>query len=151
MNALIDPAKYALADTEAAHQTALFIWSATPEVRQKYPELRWLFAIPNGGFRDKITAARLKAQGVKPGVPDVCLPIRRGKWAGLWIEMKRPKTEKQQKGTVRVEQSIWLDFLATQGYGTAICRGWDQARLMLINYLEYDKHEGMYATNEGWK
>lgn len=36
----------------------------------KHPELRWLFAVPNGGHRNKVAASKLKAEGVKPGVPD---------------------------------------------------------------------------------
>lgn len=50
----MDPAKYAEAGTEHAHQVALFMWVATQI--PTYPELRWMYAIPNGGKRDPITA-----------------------------------------------------------------------------------------------
>ena len=37
-----------------------------------------MFRIPNGGSRHPAEAARLKAQGVKAGVPDLCIPVARG-------------------------------------------------------------------------
>ena len=47
-----------------------------------------VYHIPNGGTRNKIEAANLKRQGVKSGVPDLCFPLARGKYHGLYIEMK---------------------------------------------------------------
>ena len=58
--------------TEFQHQYTLMQWSLA--VRQKYPELRLLHHVPNGGSRDKVEAVNLKRAGVKPGVPDLCLP-----------------------------------------------------------------------------
>ena len=55
------------------------------------PRWRQAFAIPNGGLRSKRTAARLKAEGVKAGVPDIFLPVSVGIWSGLFVEMKRTK------------------------------------------------------------
>jgi hypothetical protein len=69
-------------------------------MESKYPALRMLHAIPNGGHRHKATAARLKAAGVKAGVPDICLPVARGDWHGLYIELKVGKnklTEAQRR------------------------------------------------------
>ena len=60
----------------------------------KYPELELMYAIPNGGKRHIHTAVVLKQTGVKSGVPDIFLPVRRGKH-GLFIEMKRKKVERQ--------------------------------------------------------
>ncbi len=56
----------------------------------KHPELMLLFAIPNGGARHKKTAGRMKAQGVLKATPDLNLPVARGPFIGLWIELKRP-------------------------------------------------------------
>ena len=39
---------------EDAEQAALFDWAAY------YPELKWMHAIANGGYRNKKEAARLK-------------------------------------------------------------------------------------------
>lgn len=43
--------------SEHAEQVALFGWAVFASVR--WPELALLHAIPNGGHRNKITAARL--------------------------------------------------------------------------------------------
>lgn len=72
---------------ESIEQTYLFNWSKGME--HFYPELFFMHHIPNGGKRDKVTAKkRLKAEGVKPGVPDVFLPVARKGFHGLYIEMK---------------------------------------------------------------
>src|SRR6266576_1994743 len=66
------PEQLALSGSENAEQTALFCWAGLNQI--KYPPLKWMFAVPNGGFRFKREAGRLKAGGVKAGVPDVVLP-----------------------------------------------------------------------------
>lgn len=43
--------------------------------------------------RDKATAVALKRQGVKAGVPDICLPVARNGYHGLHIELKAGKTQ----------------------------------------------------------
>lgn len=132
-----DPEKFAVSGSEDGHQIALFCWSATPEVRQRWPELKWLFAIPNGGFRTKSQGGRLKAGGVKRGVPDTCLPIKRGRYPGLWLELKRPKSARGRAGTTSDDQDVWIEHLRSQGYACAVCVGWDEARECLISYLEH--------------
>ena len=117
--------------TEHQEQCALFEWAAWQE--GIWPELRLLHAIPNGGKRDIRTAAMLKAEGVKPGVPDVCLPVPRGDKHGLYIEMKRRKG-----GTVSAEQLKWLDELMRQGYECHVCRGCEEARQRIMEYLKRD-------------
>lgn len=131
----ITPEDYAKAGTEHAHQVALFIWAA--DNKEQWPELKWLFAIPNGGERNIKVASRLKAEGVKPGVPDTCLPIRRGYYGGLWIENKRPKSAGKAAGVIGEDQPEWIEFLRSQGFGACVCYGWEQARDAIISYLEY--------------
>ena len=84
--------------SEEQEQVALFKWAKLQE--NVYPALRLLYHIPNGGKRDKVTAARLKAAGVKAGVPDICLPVPAGGCNGLYIEMKygnsKPSPERIQ-------------------------------------------------------
>lgn len=93
--------------TEHEEQRLFIQW-----FRQTYPGTI-IFAIPNGGARSAATAARLKAEGVLPGVPDLFVPA----W-GLWIEMKRAKG-----GKVSPEQKEWHDYLASCGYRVIVCRG----------------------------
>lgn len=133
----ITPEQLARHDSEQAHQKAVMCWAGLPEVREKYPELKWLFHIPNGGFRHKSEAATFRAMGVKPGVPDLCLPIRRFQFSGLWIEMKKPGVH--NKGRTTDHQDEWLEHLKSQGYGGMICYGWIEARDVLIQYLEYEE------------
>lgn len=93
------------------------------------PELRLLHAIPNGGYRNKITAAKLKAEGVKPGVPDICLPVARGRYHGLYIELKT------RQGKISTKQQTWLADLKGQGFKALLCRGWTTARQAIETYL----------------
>lgn len=113
--------------TEFQHQYTLMKWALS--VRATYPELRLLFAIPNGGTRDPIEAKNLKRTGLKPGVPDLCLPVPRGKYHGLYIEMKT------EEGTTSPEQDWWLEELKRQGYCAGVCHGWDAAKRTIEWYL----------------
>ena len=114
---------------EAEEQSALFRMLEPLSVR--HPELLLLYAIPNGGSRNKIEAAHLKAQGVKRGVPDLCLPVARGGYHGLYIEMKR-----QQGGRVSDEQKWWLGQLRRQGYLTAVAKGAQPALELIMKYIK---------------
>lgn len=114
--------------TESAEQQALFTWARLLE--GKYPELRLLYHIPNGGARNKATAGRLKAEGVKAGVPDLCLPVARGNCHGLYVELKRARG-----GKVSDEQRNWMTALGQEGYMVAACPGWEQAARIIEGYL----------------
>lgn len=115
--------------SEHQEQAALFAWAQLAQGR--WPELSLLHAIPNGGKRSPATAALLKAEGVKPGVPDICLPVSRSGFHGMYIELKRCKG-----GKVSAEQKIWLASLEKEGYKCAVCHGWDSAREEIERYLE---------------
>ena len=115
--------------TEAQHQEALIRWSQLPQVRKRYPELKLLHHIPNGGRRDPIEARHLKAQGVKSGVPDLCLPVARRDYHGLYIEMKT------ETGRSSENQRWWLRELTEQQYLAVVCYGWEEAKQCLIDYL----------------
>lgn len=121
------------APSEHDEQAALFQWAALHEGEE--PRLRLLFAIPNGGKRSKATAGRLKAEGVKAGVPDVFLPAMMGRIGelyngGLFIELKRTSG-----GSVSVAQRVMLAELERAGYRVAACRGWVEAARMICDYL----------------
>ena len=62
--------------TESVEQQCLFRWAAFQSGR--FPELALLYHVPNGGSRKKAEAGRFRAEGVKAGVPDLCLPVARG-------------------------------------------------------------------------
>ena len=115
--------------TEAQEQITLFRWAEMQS--GKYPELKLLYHVPNGGSRHKAEAGRLRAEGVKAGVPDLCLPVARGGCHGLYIELKR-----QRGGRTSDLQTGWLEALMEQGYQVAVCKGWEAAAKTIIQYLE---------------
>lgn len=112
---------------EAKEQELLFRWAELQKC--KYPALRLLHAIPNGGSRHKIEAFNLKKQGLKSGVPDICLPSPNGKYNGLYIELKYGKNKASE------EQLWWLDALRDEGYHAKICYGWEDAKNTILEYL----------------
>lgn len=125
------------ASPEHAAQVAVVTWATL--ARAEFPELALLFAIPNGGQRNVIVAKKLKAEGVKAGVPDLMLPVARGGWHGLFIEMKaegRRKAEGgRRKGVVSAAQADWHVRLEGQGYKVAVCHGSERAEAVLREYL----------------
>ena len=86
------------------------------------------FHIPNGGSRNAREARNLKLQGVKPGVPDLFVPLARSGFHGLFIEMKygKNKTTKEQKE--------WLERLSAEGYACAVCYGAAEAIKTIESY-----------------
>ncbi|CUI48300.1 MULTISPECIES: VRR-NUC domain-containing protein [Achromobacter] len=113
--------------SEDAIQAQVIRWAALQA--GVHPELARLFHVPNGGQRHSAVAAKLQGQGVKPGVPDLCLPVPRFGCHGLWIEMKT------QEGRVSAPQKDWIGFLRNAGYRVEVCRSFDQARDVLLSYL----------------
>lgn len=115
--------------TESQQQQLLFEWAALAAGR--WPELALMYHIPNGGSRSKSEAGRFRAEGVKAGVPDICLPAARGGYHGLYIELKRVKG-----GRVSPAQQGWIAALRDQGYCACVCKGWDDAAHVIKKYLE---------------
>ena len=113
---------------EADEQKLLFGWMEYEEV--KYPELKLAFHIVNEGRRSYRAGAELKKQGMRPGVPDICLPVPRGIYGALYIEMKRPKG-----GRTTEEQRWWIENLNAAGNYAVVCHGFDEARDVIIEYL----------------
>jgi hypothetical protein len=114
--------------TEHQEQVSLLRWVTLLQTR--HPELALLHAIPNGGHRHKAVAARMKAEGVKRGVPDLCLPVPRGEHHGLYLEMKT------RQGRLSPEQREWGNALQAQGYRFEVCRSWHEAARSLADYLD---------------
>jgi hypothetical protein len=164
------PATLAKSNTEHAHQVALFAWAAIAEHQGfdvanmwafggltleaakatgmvlPVPELHWFFAIPNGGSRgddEKTRAIRggaLKAEGVRSGVSDTFLAVKRGEYSGLFIEMKKPSekpVKATSKGGVSDEQRSFGEFVKTQGFGFVVCYSWIEAVENLTAYLNW--------------
>jgi hypothetical protein len=151
--AVITPEYLARSGTEHGEQVALFCWAnkalwqgfavandmgsygvppATPIATPALPALRWLYAIPNGGGRGMVQGTALKAEGVKSGVSDVCLPVPAHCYHGLYIEMKRVGGKPSD---VKPEQREFIDFVKGNGYAAEVAFGWKQAAQIIQWYL----------------
>ena len=104
-------------------QVNLFQWAAY------IPDLRWMFAIPNGTRTSMGIARRMKAEGVLKGAADIFLPLPRGGSCGLFIEMKSPT------GGASPEQKAFIDAMREAGYSAYICRGFEAAQAVILQYL----------------
>ena len=90
------------------------------------------YAIPNGGYRTKAEAAMLKAEGVRKGVPDLCVPMARGGYHSLYIEMKRADGTASD---VSDEQYEWITGLMDEGMAAFACYGVDNAMACIDWYM----------------
>lgn len=98
----------------------------------EYCDLRHIpvYAIPNGGKRNPSEAAHLKRQGVRAGVPDLCIPAARGHYNGLYIEMKVGRNKPTEA------QYEWIARLRENGYAAYVCYGAANAIACIENYFE---------------
>ena len=117
--------------TESVEQRNLFAWARL--MSGAHPELALLYHIPNEGKRSVATGRRMRQEGLKRGVPDICLPVARGGRHGLYIELKRIKGSK-----VSEEQREWLAALEEQGYAAALCKGWEAAAKVIEEYIKQE-------------
>ena len=112
------------APTEQQEQEAVIQWAQASIAR--LPGLELLFHVPNENAHHKVR------QGVAAGVPDLCLPIARGGWHGLWIELKRA----DHSNVPSPAQRAWLERLIAEGYRCAVCYGANEAIDSIERYLE---------------
>lgn len=115
--------------TESVEQQNLFGWARL--MTGAYPELALLYHIPNEGKRSVRTGRRMRAEGLKRGVPDICLPVPRNGKHGLYIELKRLRGSKTSD-----EQREWLAALEAQGYAVALCKGCEAAAKVIMDYIK---------------
>jgi len=121
------PARFPGLVSEHQWQCMVMEWAELQS--PKMPELKLLFAVPNGGHRHKPVAMKLKKEGVKRGVPDLCLPVARHGYHGLFIEMK------SAKGRLSVHQQKWADSLHQQDYLVYVCNDAESAIKRIKRYL----------------
>ena len=118
------------APTEAVEQECVIEWARCN--LHRWPDLQWLYHTPNGGARDKATAAALQRQGTQPGIPDLFLPVPVGTYHGIWLELKR----RDHSNHATPEQLRWLDHLRAAHYMAVVCYGAEEAIAALEAYLD---------------
>ena len=136
--------------SEHTEQVALFNWCKLMEGR--HPQLALIFAIPNGGKRHIGTARKLKAEGVRSGVPDIFLACPRMPYDfhdlivgdantvgfsdevkfGLFIELKAGKNKPTKN------QLKWIEDLRAERYEVEVCYGFLEAKAVIENYLRLE-------------
>lgn len=117
--------------SESDLQRAFIMWCKTKI--KDYPELLWIYAVPNGGYRDGKEAVGLKAQGVKAGVLDLALDVARGGYHGWKAELKRPGGKCLAPSK---EQAEYITFCQDQGYCTIVTNDFDVLKSHVVDYLE---------------
>ena len=119
--------------SEAQHQTMVLKWTQQPSIRAKWPELSLMFHVPNERHCTPQQGKTLQRMGVKRGVPDLCLPVPKGRYNGLFIEMKT------EAGKTTDDQEWWGGRLLAQGYMWEVCHGWESAVRVLEWYMNLKK------------
>ncbi|MBQ7911858.1 MAG: VRR-NUC domain-containing protein [Clostridia bacterium] len=110
---------------ESNIQTVCVTW-----FRLRYKRLApLLFAVPNGGARNRVEAAIMKGEGVLAGVSDLLFLYPSGQYHGLCIEMKAPD------GRQRDSQKEWQKAVEEQGYKYILCFGIEEFQTKIKEYL----------------
>lgn len=125
--------------SEDMEQATVFDWCRWAE--KVHPELQLMHHCPNGGSRNKIEAGKLKRMGVLAGVADIHLPVPRGNYASLYIEMKYANG--------RLEDSQKRFLLAAAGVGNycVVCYNADTAVAIISEYIRLQAGESMSVPN----
>lgn len=74
--------------------------------------------------------ANLKKAGLKKGVPDLCLPVARGHYNALYIEMKKNRNCRPS-----ADQIEWQIGLNAEGNRAVVCYSADEAIQTIKDYL----------------
>lgn len=109
-------------------QCAVFHWRQMQ--LNVYPELKYLFSTLNGVRLPIGVAVKMKRSGMTRGVLDIWLPVRRGGYAGLVIELKHGDNQPSE------DQKDWIEFLLSQGFYAVATWGVDETIGEITKYLE---------------
>ena len=111
---------------ESEQQIAFFNWCRVMSGND--PRLDTIFAVPNGGYRSKATAGRMKSEGLKAGVWDIFIPIQMGQHCGMWIEIKVGKN-RLTPGQFAFRNTVG------DAYKWKVCYSWHEAVEATCDYL----------------
>lgn len=113
-----------MAQLEHYEQVSIVEW-----FKYQYPQAL-IYSIPNSATRSIRQTMWLRAEGLSAGVPDLCVPMPKGEYHGMYIEVKVGKnkpTEAQKK---------WLEKLTAQGYFCSVVYGFGEAQKIIKFYME---------------
>jgi hypothetical protein len=130
------------------HQQRSFIqWVSRAKLETAtLPDLDMIYAIPNGAnLTERTTAkgrkvsaasqgAKLKKEGARAGVPDLCLPVPREPFHGLYLEFKRPPGDGKPAGKPSPKQKEYMQRLDRLGYKVEVVYLWSDARDAVLKY-----------------
>ncbi len=111
---------------------------------KQYPALKAIHHSPNGGHRPSVDSngrryspegQRMRAQGTRPGFPDLFWMRPRRQYIGLAIELK------SKTGRLSEAQAWWRNWCISQGCRWELCRSADEAWSVILEYLECGKRE----------
>ena len=125
-------------ELEHIEQCGVFAWAAL------YPELEIMYASANGGARNAVVGAKLKASGVKAGIPDIHLPIARHGYSSLYVEMK------VIGGTVIASQLARFPLLEAANNLVLICWSRDEAIQAICQYMDIKVPSWMTSQKKQW-
>lgn len=122
---------------EDVDQEKLFNWAEVMKRKKGFESLDALHATPNGGKRSAYEGALFKRTGVKPGYPDISLPLCNGIFYSLHIELKREHFRENKKwGVVSKQQHDWITSLNEYGHYAVVCGGYMEAANTIEAYVE---------------
>jgi len=114
--------------SESNHQITFIQWCKRNTIQ--YPELDLIFWIRNES-RSKKVRIMGKLMGIKPGIPDLLLPVARRTFHGLFIEMKKSKKEKLNPDQIKMKNK-----LSAQGYAVTRADNSEEAIDIIKSYLQ---------------
>lgn len=125
--------------SESLEQQKIFAWAE--QMAYAYPDLDLMYHIPNEGKRSIYTGNKLKKEGLKKGVPDICLPVPSGKYAGLYIEMKFGNNKTTS------EQENYLYRLSKRGYAVKVCYSSEEGINTIKQYYKLSENQCLNCKN----
>lgn len=96
-----------------------------------------VYAVPNAAKRSRHLASRMRAEGLSAGVPDLCIPVARGIYHSLYIEMKHGANKPTE------EQARWIWRLREEGMCAWVCYGADSAMKLIDSYLDLRESDSL--------
>ncbi len=115
--------------SEHAHQCALVTWARLPAVMAQYPGIDLLESSLNGVKLSKAQAGKALAAGMLKGALDLNLPVARGGYHGMRLELKFGRNK------MTAEQEWHAQRLREEGWYVTTCYDWMTARDEIVAYL----------------